>query len=157
MKKLISPLVIIMLAFTISSCKKSNVEPVPDNHFNLDVILKGVQGAGSIKFRQNSDTAKIIILETEVTGLAANHEYKLQRAVDTNIDGNCTGTSWLTLGKGLQSQSILTDGFGTDTEHLWRSVAALASGTRYDIHFQIIDAITLDVILTSDCYQYTVR
>ena len=146
-----------MIAFTISSCKKSNVEPLPDNHFNLDVVLKGTQGSGTIKFRQDSDTAKLITLATEVRGLIPYHEYKLQRAVDTNIDGNCTGTAWLTLGKGLQTQSIFTDGYGVDTEHLWRSVASLAAGSRFDIHFQIIDAITMDVVLKSDCYQYTVR
>jgi len=157
MKKLISLLVIIMIAFTISSCKKSNVEPLPDNHFNLDVVLKGTQGSGTIKFRQDSDTAKLITLDTEVRGLIPYHEYKLQRAVDTNIDGNCTGTAWLTLGKGLQAQSIFTDGYGKDAVHLWRSVAALAAGTMFDIHFQIIDAVTMDVVLKSDCYQYTVR
>lgn len=157
MKKVIPPLVIILIAFTISSCKKSSVDPVPDNHFNLDVILKGTQGSGSIKFRQNSDTARLITLDTDVLGLIPNHEYKLQRAVDTNIDGNCTGTAWLTLGKGLQAQSIFTDGFGTDTEHLWRSIAALAPGSMFDIHFQIIDVLTMEVVLTSDCYQYTVR
>ncbi len=161
MKKFVSsflmlPFIFIAVIFFISSCKKSNVDP-PDNHFNLDVVLKGTQGAGTIKFRQDSDTAKLITLDTEVHGLLPNHEYKLQRAVDTNIDGNCTGTAWLTLGKGLQSQSIFTDGFGKDAEHLWRSVAALAAGTMFDIHFQIIDAVTMDVVLKSDCYQYTVR
>ena len=42
-------------------------------------------------------------------------------------------------------------------EQLWRDVTAIPSGTEFDIHFQIIDAETLTVVLTSGCYQYTVR
>ena len=96
---------------------------------------------------------------TWVRDLEPNHEYKLQRAVDpiNVIDGNCTSTSWLTLGKGLVPQTILTDDRGTGREDLWRSVAALPSGSMFDIHFRVIDAVTSEVVLTSDCYQYTVR
>ena len=154
---LVMPVVIIMITIAMGSCKKSNTEVALDPRFNLDVILKGTQGSGSVKFRQDSDTSKIITLITELHNMLPNHEFKLQRAVDTTIDGNCTGTAWLTLGKGLQPQSIFTDGDGTGTQNLWRSVAALASGTRFDIHFQITDAVTSAVVLTSDCYQYTVR
>ena len=150
--------IILLVAFTISGCKKSKTDtPQLDPRFNLDVVLKGTKGSGYIKFRQNSDTSKIVNLETGVRDLMPNHEYKLQRAVDTNIDGNCTGTAWLTLGKGSQPQSIFTDGNGIGTEQLFRSLAAVASGTQFDIHFQIIDALTQEVVLTSDCYQFTVR
>lgn len=112
---------------------------------------------GHIRFRQDEDAAKIITLDVLVHGLEPNHSYQLQRAVDTNLDGNCTSTAWLTLGKGLIPQSILTDSKGKGEEDLWRDVSSVASGTTFDIHFQVIDEVTLAVVLTSDCYQFTVR
>ena len=51
----------------------------------------------------------MIYLDTWVVGLQPNTSYQLQRAVDTVLDGNCTGPSWLTLGKGLVAQSIVTN------------------------------------------------
>ena len=130
--------------------------------YNLDVLLKGngkEKGVGFIKFRQDPDTARIISLETFVQNLIPNHEYLLQRAADPAnvVDGDCTSTTWLTLGKGLTPQSILTDNHGNGSESLWRDITAVARGTSFDIHFQIIDATSMEVVLTSDCYQYTVR
>ncbi len=128
--------------------------------FNLEVILRGEgKRFGHVKFRQDNDADKIIDLGIWVRDLEPNHEYKLQRAVDpiNVIDGECTSTSWLTLGKGLVPQTILTDDRGTGREDLWRSVSMLPSGSMFDIHFRVIDAVTLEVVLTSDCYQYTVR
>jgi len=143
---------------------------LPKVHYNLDVILRGTddenngeddnhqrEGDGHIKFRQNPDAAKIVTLDVWVHGLLPNHLYLLQRAVDTNLDGNCTSTSWLTLGKGLTPQSILTDDEGKGREDLWRDVSSVPSGSTFDIHFQIVDQDNLAVVLTSDCYQYTVR
>jgi hypothetical protein len=40
---------------------------------------------------------------------------------------------------------------------LWRDVSAVPSGSTFDIHFQVIDAVTLAVVLASDCLQYQVR
>ena len=60
--------------------------------FNIEVILRDVTGGsgfGHVKFRQPNDTAKIVYLETWVRDLAPNHAYRLQRAVDTTLDGNC--------------------------------------------------------------------
>jgi hypothetical protein len=169
---------ITMVLFSISSCNKANLSPpssalkqqqiaaaaelnapTPANpNFNLEVILRGEgQAFGHVEFRQDNDVDKIIALNTWVRDLAPNHEYKLQRAVDTNLDGNCTGTAWLTLGKGLQPQSIFTDENGTGRVELSRDVSAVSSGATFDIHFQIIDAQTSAVVLTSDCYQFTVR
>jgi hypothetical protein len=159
MKKFITSLslmsiIIIMIAFIFSSCKK---EPQTDEHYNLDVVLQGGKSFGFIKFTQSS--IKIITLDTKVAHLAPNHEYLLQRAVDpiNVVDGNCTSASWLTLGKGLTPQSIMTDANGNGEEELWRDVSAVPSGSKFDIHFQIIDAITMSVVLTSDCYWYQVR
>lgn len=126
--------------------------------FNMQVILRGEgKRFGHIKFRQDVDPAKIIVLDTWVRDLEPNREYLLQRAVDVNLDGNCTSTSWLTLGKGLTPQSILTDAAGTGSESLWRNISAIASGSAFDIHFRVVDKSNLAVVLTSDCYRYVVR
>jgi hypothetical protein len=114
---------------------------------------------GHLKFRQDPDPGKIIDLDISVHNLLPNHEYLLQRAVDpiNVVDGNCTSTTWLTLGKGLTPQLIFTDIDGNGEEELWRDVKAIPSGSKFDIHFQVIDAVTNVVLLTGDCYQYQVR
>ena len=175
MKKLIYqlllPLGIIMIAFSVSSCKKTALTPDPEQNnssanakdraipnFNLEVILRGNGKAfGLVKFRQDIDPTRIVTLDTWVRDLQPNHAYKLQRAVDTNLDGNCTSTNWLTLGKGPVPQSIVTDETGTGREDLWRNLSAFPSGTKFDIHFRVIDAVSSAVVLTSDCYQFTIR
>ena len=137
------------------SCKKENDK----SHYDLDVSLRNKGAQGFIKFRQDPDPAKIITLDIWVQHLEPNHEYLLQRAVDAinEVDGNCTSTSWLTLGKGLVPQSILTDEQGKGSESLWRDVSVVETGSKFDIHFQVIDAVNLAVVLESDCYQYVVR
>lgn len=138
--------------------KRSVKAEVPP--FNLEVILRGEgQQFGLVKFRQDVDPEKIVSLETWVRDLEPNHAYLLQRAVDAInvVDGNCTSTGWLTLGKGLVAQSILTDDKGSGNEYLFRDISAIPSGSRFDIHFRVIDAATLAVVLNSDCYEYVVR
>lgn len=134
---------------------------VPNNaNFNLEVVLCGDKNNnGHIHFRQDADPAKIITLYTKIHHLLPNHAYKLQRAVDAinMVDGNCTSATWLTLGYGLTPQSIMTDNNGDGEEELWRDITAIPSGSKFDIHFQVMDAKDLTVVLTSDCYQYTVR
>ena len=122
---------------------------------NLEVILRG-QGFGLVKFRQPKDAEAIIFLDTWVRDLAPNTEYQLQRAVDATVDNNCTGTSWLTLGRGLQAQSIVTDDRGVGHAELFRDVSAIPPGSEFDINFRVIDAQTQSVVLQSDCYQYRV-
>ena len=127
--------------------------------FNLQVILRDVAGGpgfGHVKFRQRNDADKIIDLDTWVRDLAPNHAYQLQRAVDTTLDGNCASAAWLTLGRGLMPQTITTDDRGTGHELLFRSVAALATGAQLDIHFRVIDAVTVAPVLASGCYRFTV-
>lgn len=137
--------------------KSANAETPP---FHLEVILRGDGNRfGHVKFRQDNDVDKIINLDTWVRGLEPNHNYLLQRAVDVInvVDGNCTSMSWLTLGKGLTPQSILTDERGNGSEPLWRSVSTLPAGSAFDIHFRVVDATNMEVVLTSDCYKYVVR
>ncbi|MDP9230412.1 MAG: hypothetical protein M3O67_07050 [Bacteroidota bacterium] len=137
-----------------SAANSANAETPP---FNLEVILRGEGNRfGHVKFRQDNDVAKIIDLGVWVRDLEPNRKYQLQRAVDV-VDGNCTSTTWLTLGKGLDPQSILTDESGKGTEELWRSIAMVPAGSTFDIHFRVVEENTSIVVLTSDCYQYTVR
>jgi hypothetical protein len=127
--------------------------------FNLEAILRDVsggQGFGHVKFRQPNDTDKIAFLDTWVRDLAPNRSYLLQRAVDTILDGNCTSSAWLTLGKGLVPQAITTDGRGTGREDLFRDLAALPTGSQFDIHFRVMDAVTFAPVLQSGCYRFTV-
>lgn len=158
--KIILPVAVFILAF--SSCKKDDTYPL-NPLFDLDVPLSGKAtdagaGAGFIKFRQNPDTARIIELNTYVTKLLPNHSYVLQRAVNPVADPTgCSSTAWLTLGEGLQPKSILTDARGNGNANLWRNVTAIARGTAFHIHFRIVDAATLAPVLTSDCFDYTVR
>jgi hypothetical protein len=130
-------------------------------NFNLQVILRPVGGAtdsafGLVKFRQPKDAEKIVYLDVWVRDLAPNHSYSLQRAVDTNVNDDCTGTSWLTLGQGLVPYAITTDETGTGRADLFRNLASIPLGTQFDIHFRVIDAVTSAVVLESACYQYTV-
>lgn len=157
----------IILLFSFVACDKN----VPDcgvntaPFYNLDVVLLpvtaktdfGEHAAGFLKFRQDPDTARIVTLDISVFNLLPNHSYSLQRAVDPISSTDCTSTAWLTLGKGLVAQTINTDARGNGHEDLFRDLTAAARGTQFRIHFQIIDASTLETVLVSDCTQFTVR
>ena len=130
-------------------------------NFNLQVILRPVAGGpdngfGLVKFRQPKDANKIVYLDVWVRDLAPNHSYYLQRATDTNVNDDCTGTTWLKLGLGLVPHAISTDETGTGRANLFRDLAAIPLGTQFDIHFRVIDAGTSAVVLESTCYQYIV-
>ncbi len=127
-------------------------------NFNLEVILSstGANGFGLVAFRQPNDDHRVIDLDTWVRDLEPNTGYLLQRAVDATLDGVCTGTSWLTLGKGTQPQAIITDDKGTGREDLFRDVSAFPVGATFDIYFRVIKQATSAVVLQSDCYQYTI-
>ena len=152
---------IMALTITLFSCKKNPPGP-DDSGFNLNVVLRGDNkslpgSSGYVEFRQDPDTARIIDLNTWVHNLEPNHSYLLQRAVNPITDPDCSSTAWLTLGLGLTPQDIQTDSKGDGHADLWRAVTAIARGTMFHIHFQIIDATTLSPVLTSDCYDYTIR
>ena len=125
--------------------------------FNIQVILRNEShGFGHVKFRQPNDADKIVYLDVWVRDLAPNTGYRLQRAVDTTPDDDCTSQAWLTLGKGLTPQLITTDDRGTGREELFRDLAAVATGMLFDIHFRVIEDATGAVALTSECYQFVV-
>jgi len=126
--------------------------------FNNEVILRDVgdgPGFGHVKFRQPKDDNLIVYLDTWVRDLAPNASYHLQRAVDTNIDDDCTGTAWLTLGMGTTPAAIVTDDRGTGRAALFRTLTS-PLGSEFDIHFRVIDAAGATV-LESACYQFVVN
>ena len=143
--------------FVSSSAVAQRPEPRgPETpNFNLEIILRG-QGFGLVKFRQPNDEFFIVHLDVWLRGLEPDTNYLLQRAVDTNVDSNCTSTAWLTLGKGLVPQSITTDETGTGREELFRNLSAFPPGSEFDIHFRVIEEDTSEVVLTSKCYQFTI-
>jgi hypothetical protein len=138
----------------------AGVGPATPN-FNLEAQLRPVAGGpdngfGLVKFRQPKDAEKIVYLDVWVRDLDPSHSYFLQRATDSNVDDDCTGTNWLTLGHGLVPNAITTDETGRGRAELFRDLAAVALGTEFDIRFRVIDAVTSAVVLESACYQYTV-
>ena len=130
--------------------------------FNLEAILRPVgegAGFGHVKFRQPKDNLEWIYLDVWVRDLAPNSTYLLQRAVDTQLDGVCTGAGWLTLGKdNVTPGPIVTDATGTGTAALSRNVGAVAKpGDGFDIHFRVIQQSNSAAVLESDCYRFWVR
>ena len=49
------------------------------------------------------------------------------------------------------------DGSWKIYRELWRDISAIATDSKFDIHFRIVDAVSMTVVLNSDCYQYVVR
>ena len=130
-------------------------------NYNLEILLRPAgswDGFGHVKFRQSgNDNVQRVDLGVWVRDLAPNTEYLLRRATDGTLNGSCTGTNWLTLGKGAVPQSIVTDEKGTGREDLFRILTAPA-GSTFDIHFRIVrkNAPTVPV-LVSECYQFSVK
>jgi hypothetical protein len=130
-------------------------------NFNLQAVLHPAAGGpdngfGLVKFRQpnESDETQTILLDVWVRDLAPNHLYYVQRAVDTNVNDDCTGMNWTmpTLG------TITTDDRGTGRAALSRDLpAAVQPGATFDIHFRIAETPTAaSGVLESGCYQFTV-
>jgi hypothetical protein len=125
--------------------------------FSFTAVLIGPGGAsGLIRFRQPEDAVQIVFLDTQVQKLAPGTSYLLQRAVDPTPDGQCTSAVWLTLGNLAAPLAITTNGEGTGRATFSRLLTS-APGTQFDIHFQVVDAVTGAVVLTSSCHQFMVR
>jgi hypothetical protein len=128
---------------------------------NFVALLRPVSGGavhsfGVVLFRQPHDALKVAFLDVWTLWLAPNHSYSLQRATDSMVDDECQGTNWLTLGRGLEPQAIETNDLGSGRAHLFRDLATVPDGTRFDIQFRVVDSVTQDVVLVSSCHQYTV-
>ncbi len=153
-----APMVVTAAAATATVLQPTEAGPPwgPETpNFNLEAVLHG-QGFGLVKFRQPNDDRLIINLDVWVRDLEPNTAYSLQRAVDTIPDGACTSTAWLTLGKGLTPQSIITDDRGIGREDLFRDVSGFPVGKTFDIHFRVIKNASAEVALTSGCYQFAI-
>jgi hypothetical protein len=130
-------------------------------NFNLQVVLRptasGPENAfGLVKFRQPNDAFTIVYLDVWLRDLAPNHSYYLERATGAIADDDCSeATNWTRLGRGPVPQAITTDERGTGGAELFRAVPP-APGTKLDIHFRVVDATTMAVVLASDCYQFTI-
>jgi len=151
---LTSSALLLLLALSFSAVAQQPWGPETPN-FNLEVVLRG-DGFGLVKFRQPNDGAFIINLDVWLRDMTPNTSYQLQRAVDPIVDDDCTSNAWLTLGKGLVPQSITTDENGTGRESLFRNVAVFPPGSEFDIHFRVIEQATGNVVLESQCYQFTI-
>ena len=129
--------------------------------FNLQAVLRPAAGGpedafGLVKFRQPNDETRIVLLDVWARDLVPSRSYYLQRATDADVNDDCTGTNWLTLGEGPTPVAITTDDEGTGRAALFRDLAVLRIGARFDIRFRVIDAVSSEVVLESDCYQFTV-
>ena len=164
MKRLLAVLALAMLAgpsIAAAAARADAVTPDSGSERNFVALLRPVSGEpahafGVVLFRQRHDAEKVVFLDVRTLGLAPNHSYALQRATDTTVDDTCTGTNWLTLGRGLEPQALETNELGFGRAHLFRDLATIPNGMRFDIQFRVIDSITQDVVLVSSCHQYTV-
>jgi hypothetical protein len=152
-----SPVAPTSVATVGSSGASASSDSAEQPPFNLEARLTG-DGFGLVTFRQQKDSAaNVIALGVWVRDLLPDTSYSLQRAVDTVLDDVCTGTNWLTLGKGLTPASIDTDGTGTGRAELWRDLSAFAPGLAFDIHFRVIENATAHVALETDCHRFVIR
>jgi hypothetical protein len=163
-KAKVASMIALTLFTTLYGCKKEFKGEQPNNQYDFDVALFGgadgkfAAGSGIIKFRQDSDTGQIATLDTYVLDLLPNHSYQLQRAVNPIADTTgCSSTAWLTLGLGSVPQAIHTNSIGAAHITLWRNLAAVAAGTSFHIHFQVVDSGTTSTVLSSDCHNFTVK
>jgi hypothetical protein len=144
-----------------AAARDDAVTPLVRSERNFLALLRPVPGKpahgfGVVRFRQPHDAQKVAFLDVWTLGLAPNHSYSLQRATDTTVDDSCTGTNWLTLGRGAEPQAIETNELGFGRAHLFRDLAAFPDGMSFDIQFRLIDSISQEVVLVSSCHQFTV-
>jgi hypothetical protein len=133
MKRLLAALAVAMLAAAspaagaspaAAAARAHAVAHLSGSERNFVALLRPVPGEpahafGVVLFRQPHDTEKVVFLDVWMLGLAPNHSYSLQRATDTTVDDTCTGTNWLTLGRGLEPQAIETNELGFGRAHLF--------------------------------------
>jgi hypothetical protein len=164
MKRLLAVLALAMLAGAspaAAAARAGAVEHRSGSERNFVALLHPVSGGpdhafGVVLFRQPRDAEKVVFLDVLTLGLAPNHSYSLQRATDPTVDDVCTGTNWLTLGRGLEPRAIETNELGFGWAHLFRDLATVPDGMRFDIQFRVIDSVTQEVVLVSSCHQFTV-
>ena len=164
MKRLLAVLAVAMLAGASTAAAAARADAVDHrsgSERNFVALLRPVSGGsahafGVVLFRQPHDAENVVLLDVLTLGLAPNHSYFLQRATDTTVDDTCTGTNWLTLGRGPDPQAIETNERGFGRAHLFRDLGTTPDGMRFDFQFRVIDSVSQDVVLVSSCHQFTV-
>jgi hypothetical protein len=173
MRFLPAVLVAAILVFTLSCQKEPDNALQPQEEtpavslksatppFNIEVILRGEEKAfGHVKFRQDLDLPKVVLLGVWVRDLEPLHSYYLQRAANA-FNGDCPTTGWLTLGEGPVATPFTTDEDGTAKVDFWRNVSGAVGtvpGDHFDIRFRVVDAANMNVaVLESSCYDYVIR
>jgi hypothetical protein len=121
----------------------------PGTHSRLTAISG--QGSGLVEV---SPTAKDrptfdVQVEVNVHDMLPNSTFTVQRRVDLNPDGVCTGTTWLTNGPVTTSEG----GAGAQHFEVERG-APFVSDVRFDVQFRVIGNGTE---LRSDCFTVTVK
>ena len=129
----------------------------PNTEYDLDVDLAGVNSYGHISYKQNSESQKIATLDTHVYKLKPHHIYRLESAFDSTVNTICESKNWLILGRGEKPQQIITNDRGEGSATFIRKLTLFPHGKKFDIHFQVIDQENLAVVLSSKCYQFTVK
>ena len=87
-------------------------------------------------------------VEVNVRGMLPNSTFTVERRLDLNPDGVCTGTTWFPAG------DITTSQGGAGTLH-FPVERPLASGTRFDVQLHVTDNVSTE--LQSDCLTVTVK
>jgi hypothetical protein len=153
-------LILVPLLATLTTAGAASAVDAGRN-FNATLVPTGgavPAGSGLVKFRQPEDANKIVYLKVRLSGLLPNHAYYLERATDTVVNDDCgAATNWLRLGAGLVPSAIATDDSGSGRSLLFRNLASVPEGMRFDIRFRVVDAVSETPVLLSDCYQFTVR
>jgi hypothetical protein len=155
--KLLALVAAVTAAATAAQAAQGGWGPETPN-FNLEAVLRPTaigpeKGFGLVKFRQPNDESTTIYLDVWVRDLAPNATYYVQRAVDTVVNDDCTGTNWTMPLLG----TIETDGKGTGRASLTRPLPGSFVGMEFDIHFRIAETPTAATgVLASACYQFVV-
>jgi hypothetical protein len=125
------------------------VQAEPGTHSELTAISG--QGTGHVlvsptaKDKPNFD----VQVEVNLRGMLPNSTFTVERRVDLNPDGVCTGTAWLTNGP------IDTSEAGAGAQHFEvERGAPFVSGVRFDVQFHVIGNGT---VLLSDCFTVSVK
>jgi hypothetical protein len=130
-----------------------------DGSRNLQVLFQG-RGWGRVQFRQPEDGVAKVFFITWVRELEPRTQYLLQQAVDSVIDGSCTGGSvpsdWVTIGANGKPQTIYTDPRGSAHLPLNQLMPRHLVGTTLESQLRIINASTGEVVLQSGCFQFEV-
>lgn len=137
----------------VSSADKSVAILTP---FNYTIEMYGADDTrGVIRFSHKPDD-DIIILNIYAHDLPADHRYHLQYAIDTDLNGQCAATNWVSAGDHTTEFDMEADRTGAIIEEYKIPASRMLNGSSFDIRFQLKDQ-TSEVVLTSTCYPYRVK